>query len=122
MSDHAKTDRRQFLKTVGLAGITTALAAPALTRAQTGVPAPAGPPAPAPADTTKAADPAIGEDARALAGIIRRRYGRHLSDEQLASIARDFDNDLGALERMKQVKLANGDEPDFTFYVKGARR
>jgi len=122
MSDHAKSDRRQFLKTVGLAGITTALAAPALTRAQTRVPAPAGPPVPVPADTTKAAATAVGEDAGALADIIRRRYGRHLSEAQLASIARDFDGDLKALERMRQVKLVNGDEPDFTFYVKGARR
>jgi len=120
MSDRSQTDRRQFLKTVGLAGVTAALAAPALTGAQAPPPAPAAP-VPAP-DSLGAAVPEIGEDARALAGIIGRRYGRHLSTEQLASIARDFDGDLRALERMKQVKLANGDEPDFTFYVKGAER
>jgi hypothetical protein len=122
MSDHSKSDRRQFLKTVGLAGLTTALAAPALARAQ--APVPTAPPAavPAPPDTARAAAPEIAEDARALAGIIERRYGRHLSREQLASIARDFDGDLKALERMRQVKLANADEPDFTFYVKGAER
>lgn len=124
MSDRSRTDRRQFLKTVGLAGITTALVAPALTGAPgpAAAPGPAPSPAPAPPDTTKAAAPEVGEDARALAGIIERRHGRHLSKEQLASIARDFDGDLKALERLRQVKLANGDEPDFTFYVKGARR
>jgi hypothetical protein len=120
MSDHPQTDRRQFLKTVGLAGLTTALAAPALSRAQSGSPPPAAP-VPAPPDTARAATPEIGEDARALAGIIGRRC-RHLSKEQLESVARDFDGDLKALERMRQVKLANADEPDFTFYVKGARR
>lgn len=121
MSEQPHTDRRQFLKTVGLAGLTTALAAPALSRAQG--PTPAAPPTatPAPPDTARAAASEIGEDARALAGIIGRRC-RHLSKDQLESIARDFDGDLKALERMRQVKLANGDEPDFTFYVKGARR
>jgi hypothetical protein len=123
MSDRSQTDRRQFLKTVGLAGLTTALAAPALAGAQAppGTPAPASA-TPAPPDTARTAAPEIAEDARALAGIIERRYGRHLTKEQLASIARDFDGDLKALERMRQVKLANGDEPDFTFYVKGADR
>jgi hypothetical protein len=122
MSDRTKTDRRQFLRTVGLAGITTALVAPALSRGQGAAPpaAPAAPASPAP-DAARVAPPEIGEDARALAGIIRRRY-RHLTQEQLESVARDFNGDLEALERMRQVRLANGDEPDFTFYVKGARR
>jgi hypothetical protein len=118
MSNRSKPDRRGFLKTVGLAGISSALVAPALCGAQGPAPvvpsAPAAPPAAA--DTTAAAaPPGIGEDARALAGIIERRCGRHLSKEQLESIARDFDGDLEALKRMREVKLGNGDEPDFTF-------
>jgi hypothetical protein len=121
MSDRPQPDRRQFLKTVGLAGITTALVAPALSGAQGGPPAAVPPPASAPPDTAGAAVPEIAEDARALAGITGRRYP-HLTKEQVEAIARDFDGDLKALERMRQVKLANGDEPDFTFYVKGARR
>jgi hypothetical protein len=117
MSSREKSDRRRFLKTVGLAGVSSALVAPALSGAQVPAPgAPASPAAPAAADTAAAAAaPAIGADARALAGIIERRYGRHLAREQLESIARDFDGDLKALERMRQVELANGDEPDFTF-------
>jgi hypothetical protein len=118
MSSRSKADRRQFLKTVGLAGVSSALVAPVLSGAQ--VPAPATPPvpaaAPAPADSAGAAAvPGIGEDARALAGLIERRYGEHLTREQLESIARDFDGDLKALKRMREVKLGNGDEPDFTF-------
>jgi hypothetical protein len=118
MSDRSKTDRRRFLKTVGMAGITSALVAPVLAGAQVPAPAPAPGPAvvPAPGDTAKpAAPPEIGEDARALAGVIERRYGQHLSKAQLESIARDFDGDLKALKRMREVKLGNGDEPDFTF-------
>ena len=117
MSSRSKPDRREFLKTVGLVGVSSALAVPALSAAP--APAPVAPPAPrafASADTAKAdAPPEIGEDARALAGIIERRCGRYLSKEQLESIARDFDGDLKALKRMREVKLGNGDEPDFTF-------
>lgn len=118
MSSRSKPARREFLKTVGLAGISSALVAPVLAVAQTRAPvAPAVPvAAPAPADTAQAAaSPGVGEDARALAGIIERRCGRHLSKEQLESIARDFDGDLKALKRMREVKLGNADEPDFTF-------
>jgi len=118
MPSHSKTDRREFLKTVGLAGISSALVAPSLSGAQAPVTASPAAPAmtPAPSDTAKAAaPPEVGEDARALAGIIERRCGSHLSKEQLESIARDFDGDLKALKRMREVKLGNGDEPDFTF-------
>jgi hypothetical protein len=124
MSSRSKTDRRRFLKTVGLVGISSTLVAPALSGAQ--APAPAAPPVPAatpaPADTAQAGTPAeIGEDARALAGIIERRYGQHLSKEQLESIARDFDGDLKALKRMGETKLGNGDEPDFIFRAQEGR-
>jgi hypothetical protein len=121
MSDRLQRDRRQFLKTVGLAGLTTALVAPTLSRAQGGPAAAVPPPAAAPPDTAKAGTAEIADDARALAGITGRRHP-HLTKEQVEAIARDFDGDLKAVERMRQVKLANGDEPDFTFYVKGAHR
>ncbi len=121
MSASSRSDRRRFLRTVGLAGVTSALTLPALSgsrpaRAQ----APAVPPAPdsakaAAPDSAKAAPPAIGEDARALAGIVERRYGAHLSKQQLESIARDFDGDLKATKRLREVKLGNSVEPDFTF-------
>ena len=118
MSNHSNTDRREFLKSVGLAGFSSVLVAPALSGAQApSLVAPLVPAAsPAPADTAAAAaPPEVGEDARALAGIIERRCGQHLSKEQLESIARDFDGDLKALKRMREVKLGNADEPDFTF-------
>jgi hypothetical protein len=122
MSLRSKSDRRRFLKTVGLAGVTGVLAVPALTGAgrpaRAAEPAPVPPAGAAPPDSAKAAaPPVIGEDARALAGIIERRYGKSLSKQQLESIAGDFDGDLKALQRMREVKLGNADEPDFTFHA-----
>ena len=98
--------RRRFLKTVGLAGLSSALAPAALSFAQSSAPPPAATPPEPPS-----------EDAWALAAIIRRRYGKQLSAEQIDSIAKDFDGDLKAGKRLHEVKLENGDEPDFTFHA-----
>jgi hypothetical protein len=120
MSSLSKTDRREFMKSVGLAGISSALVVPVLSSAQTSAPAAPTVPAasPVPADKAKVVvSPEVGEDARALAGIIERRCGQHLSKEQMESIARDFDSDLKAVKRMREVKLGNADEPDFTFHA-----
>ena len=114
-------DRRRFLKTVGLAGLSSTLIPSAMSLAQTPAPdthPPVSPPVKAavPADTSAAAkkEP-ISEDAKALAEIIRHRYGKFLTNEHIASIADDLDGDLKAGPRLHAVKLANGDEPDFTF-------
>lgn len=120
MSELPTPGRRRFLRTVGLAGLSTTLP-PMLSLAQSptpgSTPAPgAKPPAGAPATAdSSAAKAAPSEDAKALAGIIRRRYGKHLDDGQIEKIAEDFDDDLKALPRLHAVHLANGDEPDFTF-------
>jgi len=114
--------RRRFLKTLGIAGITTALGPAARSLAQT---APAGPAIyPPGVPPPKGAKPAAGnqpeapsEDARALAAIIRRRYGKSLNTEQIASITRDFDGDLQAGKRLHDFKLTNGDEPDVNFHA-----
>jgi len=116
--------RRRFLKTLGFAGLSSALAPAAAAMAQTpapgpaiyppGVPPPKGAPAAAPGAAAKPEPPS--EDAHALAAIIKRRYGKHLDNKQIESITRDFDGDLKAAQRLHDVKLANGDEPDFTFH------
>lgn len=116
MSEPPTTGRRRFLATLGLAGLSTTLPA-MLARAQStgGSPAPGTTPAPAPAmaDSTAKKEPPS-EDAKALAGIIRRRY-KHLDNSQIEKITEDFDDDLKALPRLHAFHLANGDEPDFTF-------
>ena len=119
MSGDSRTDRRRFLKTVGLAGASSALLVPVLSvpkgaRWNGGSGTAVAAEAP---DTAGVArdEPEVSADARALAGIIERRYGEQLGKGQLESIARNFDGDLRAAKRLRAVRLLNGDEPDFTF-------
>ena len=115
----AVTGRRRFLKTVGLAGLSSALAPTVHALAQT-APPPAGT-APARPDSTAvpvpASPPEISEDARSLAEIVRRRYGKHLTPEQLEAVTRELDGRVQGGKRLRDSRLANGDEPDFTFHV-----
>lgn len=108
--------RREFLKLVGLAGLTSTLGAPARAIAQAAKAA-----TPAAPDTSKAAAPAgpqpPSEDAKALASIVQRRYGQHLDADQMKSVTEELDNRIQAGQRLRAVKLANGDEPDFTFHA-----
>jgi hypothetical protein len=120
-SSEPSVPRRRFLKTVGLAGLSTAIAPAAMSLAQSTTP-PATTAAPAAPDTTKAAvPPPPSEDAKALTSIIERHYGKYLTKEQLASITNDFDGDLKSSERLRTFKLENGDEPDATFSAEGGR-
>jgi hypothetical protein len=50
-----------------------------------------------------------------LTEVLRERYPDRFTDKEWTSIVGDFDGDLGAGKRLRAVKLANGDEPDFTF-------
>lgn len=111
-------DRRRFLKTVGLAGLSSALVPNPLAFAQSATP----PPGSAAAKPDSAATPAapagpaeISEDARSLGEIVRRRYGKHLTPEQIEAVTRELDGRIQGGRRLRDSKLANGDEPDFTF-------
>ncbi len=128
-SESFDADRRRILKLVGIAGLTS-LGAPALAAAQsklpplgypslTGAPAvpaeaPAASPVP-PKPLGPEKPPEISDDARALAGVIQRRYGRYLSPEQLETVTKEIDGRIQGGRRLRDRKLANGDEPDFTF-------
>jgi len=115
------TDRRRFLKLVGMAGLTSTLAGAPLALAQPTrspgskvakpVPVPE-PVAPAPRDDKP---PEISEDAKTLAGIIERRYGKHLNTKQLEAVTRELNDRVQAGQRLRAVKFGNHDEPDFTF-------
>jgi hypothetical protein len=103
--------RRAFLKLATAAAAVTAVPVTALAQA------PATPPA-APAATPPAAPAApehSGSEARLLAEVLRERYPDRFTEKEWTSIVGDFDGDLGAGKRLRAVKLANGDEPDFTF-------
>ena len=120
-SSEPRVPRRHFLKTIGLAAVSAAVTPAALSLAQTarGAATAAKPDSavakPDSALAAAAKPPEISEDAKALAAIIARRYGEDLTKEQLESIAKDFDGDLKAGKRLRDVTLANSDEPDFTF-------
>lgn len=116
MSESETPGRRQFLKTLGIAGLSSSLIPNALAWAQT--PPAGGAPKAAPADTAKAAPKEeISEDAKALASIVQRRYGKFLNDEQMKTITEDLDGTLKSAKNLHAVKLANGDEPDTTFHA-----
>ncbi|HET7224642.1 MAG TPA: hypothetical protein VFK69_02920 [Candidatus Eisenbacteria bacterium] len=111
--DSSPLPRRQFLHTLGLAGLTAAVR-PAMALAQSSAPPPKpveAKPAPAPAATKPEAP---SEDARALAAMLGRRYSQ-LTPEQVELIAKDIDGDLQAGKRLREAKLANSDEPDVVF-------
>ncbi len=109
-------DRREFLRRVGLAGLTTAVVTPALALAQTAKTV-SGMTSPAPPDTAKAAaaPKPPSEDAKALASVIQRRYGQHLDADQLKKVTEDIDGRIEGGKRLRASRLANGDEPDFIF-------
>ena len=109
------SDRRRFLKTLGLAGLSSALVPRALAFAQSTAPPAAATPAKPDSAAASAAPAEISEDARSLTEIVRRRYGKHLTPEQLEAVARELDGRVQGGKRLRETKLANGDEPDFTF-------
>ena len=53
--------------------------------------------------------------AKTLAEAIRLRYGDRLSVDDMTIITRNIDGRLRGVDRLYQVALANGDEPDFVF-------
>lgn len=116
----ALPDRRRFLKVVGLAGLSSTLATP-LALAQSGSsPAPKKPEKPAakpqpPATPPSDAPPEISDEGRALAEVVRQRYGQHLSAEQMTEIEKELTWRMRAGATLRKLGLANGDEPDFTF-------
>ena len=110
--------RRRLLRALSLAGLTS-LGAPALAMGQAKPDsarggAPPGPPGGAPVATKP---PEISDDARTLAEIVKRRYGEHLTPEQLESVTKEIENRLQGGKALRAAKLANGDEPDFTFHA-----
>jgi hypothetical protein len=110
------SSRRAFARTLAVAA-----AAPALlpAAAAIGQEAPPATPTPTPVPTPESPS-AVAE---ALTEVVRIRWGKHLSGEQLGDIAKAIDGRLRGAEAMKKVKLTNADEPDVVFFadVEGGR-
>jgi hypothetical protein len=116
---HEGGDRRRFLKLLALVGMSAAVDVPRAVAQATRRAAPKPKPVtlPAKVDTSAAAAAKIvpSEDALALAQIVKRRYGKHLTDAQLAKVTEELENRIQAGRRLRDVKLANGEEPETIF-------
>jgi hypothetical protein len=55
------------------------------------------------------------DPAEAMVAMIRARFGKHLSDEQVEALKRRLTGLELTAERMKRVQLTNADEPAFIF-------
>jgi hypothetical protein len=107
-----KTSRRQFAKSVAATLVAAPLAAQ-LAKAQTPAkPKEAvAPPNPQPSPTPQKPSPL----AEAYAEATRIRFGEKLTPEQLEQVRKDLEGNVRSAERLRAVKLKNGDEPDFIF-------
>jgi hypothetical protein len=50
-----------------------------------------------------------------LFNIIKERYGERLSDDELAEVKKGVEKIVEAAEKLRAVRLENGDEPFFVF-------
>ena len=50
-----------------------------------------------------------------LFNIIKERYGDRLSDDELAEVKKGVEKIVEAAEKLREVRLENGDEPFFVF-------
>ena len=111
-TDQAPDDgRRRFLMMMGLACATTAIAQPAAVLARTAQPG---------ADSTAATPPAPATptaEALALAEVIRLRFGKDVTPAKLGVIAKDLDARLEGGRDLRDLRLTNGQEPDFIFHA-----
>jgi len=87
------TSRRAFAKSVAIA----ALAAPAL------------------AQQKEEAPPPPSTLGHAMAGVVLAESGEHLTADEFHEVEKDMGDAAGVYKRLRDFKLQNGDEPDFTF-------
>jgi hypothetical protein len=134
----AEVGRRRFLQIAGLTAVASTVSSSMVALAKTRAPSPgnrsgsgtrsdttrvgagAKSKTAAPPDSAQAAPsepPPISEEARLLATLVDRRFGKHLNPAQLEAVTREIDNRLQGGARLRKVRLANSDEPDFVFHA-----
>ena len=111
-NDSRQTSRREFAKSVATTLIAAPLAA-SLANAQTPTkPKEASaPPNPQQSPATQKPSPL----AEAYTEVARVRFGEKLGPEQIEQVKKDLESNVRAADRLRAVKLKNGDEPDFIF-------
>jgi hypothetical protein len=55
--------------------------------------------------------------AQALANLARTRFGKHLTIEQQKHVQHAAARQVRTAERLRRVRLSNGDQPAFTFHA-----
>ena len=97
--------RRDFALTLGVATLGACVGT---------APVPPAPSSPVPAASPSPADAVLAD---AMTQLVRRRYGAHLSDEQIALVREDIVSGLRASDRLRAILLPNATEPDVVFAV-----
>jgi hypothetical protein len=107
-----KTSRRQFAKSVATTLMAAPLAASLVKAQNTSKPKePTAPPNP----QQTPAPPKPSPLAEAYAEVAHTRFGDHVTPEQFEKVKRDLESNVRTADRLRAVKLKNGDEPDFIF-------
>lgn len=107
----SRTSRRKFAKTIAAASV----AIPVISLAQTASPAP-------PPTTAKAAEDGKREPKNAsalglaLTAVVSAQSGHFLTESEMQRVHDDFQDYVPFVERLRNFKLTNADEPDFTFH------
>jgi len=118
------TSRRRFLHTFGTAAVALPFV-PLLPAAARGAdpptPAAATPPAPAtpPAVPAPAADSEFAADARTLSELVERRFGSRMTAAEKDAVRADLQDGLETGRVLRNLDLANADEPDVVFHALG---
>jgi|SRR5687768_12841179 len=97
--------RRDFALTLGVATLGACVGT---------APVPPTPSSPAPTASPAPADAVLAD---AMTQLVRRRYGTHLTDEQIALVREDIVSGLRASDRLRAILLPNATEPDVVFAV-----
>ncbi|MBI4542777.1 MAG: hypothetical protein HY705_07095 [Gemmatimonadetes bacterium] len=113
MAGSARMNRRTFAKAVTAAALAPAVLAGG--RADRGNGAGPGWSGDGSADAAPARQQEPSASARALADVLRERFGNRFSVEQYAAFTRDIEGALRRAATLRQQRLANGDEPAFGF-------
>ena len=110
-NEKTPVSRRQFARTIAALTATAPLLA-CVTKAQT----PPAKEAPAPPNPQPSPAPQVPSPvAIAYGEVAAARFGDKLTPEQLARVKRNLEGNIRNAERLRAVKLQNGDEPDFVF-------
>ncbi|MGB7624679.1 MAG: hypothetical protein WBN92_20225 [Terriglobia bacterium] len=111
----ASPSRRRMIKTLAMAPLLPAvLSSVTLTSAQTQTK-----PEAKPATTVQPGPQELkpSPEAEALAEVVKQRYGKYLTDEQMVEVKLGLERGVRGRQRIRTFKLTNADEPVTMFHA-----